>query len=287
MIMKISAAMISFCEERTIDLCLRSLKGIADEVIIVDTGSFDGTIKKAEKCLKDLHLPGKILQVKARTLGEARKAAWDECSNELILLTDSNLVFGEGLKAELKKKAQEGRICMLRSLNLMGDYEHLFTPLTFHSAHPSLFRRDQVEWRDLFDRPTVKKMGQRETLDSWAVNLSRVRPAWRYWLRGEAFLPQYSRNREHRTKSNIQYRWLRKPKYDSLIEYVEAEMGISFDTVKRIAPQWFLELLRKYARPLPPSISVDLPEVIAKEIENPRYKLVYEEGKIAGRLPEL
>ena len=40
---KISATVITFNEEKKIDQCIRSLLGVADEIIVVDSFSTDGT----------------------------------------------------------------------------------------------------------------------------------------------------------------------------------------------------------------------------------------------------
>lgn len=281
--MKISAALIAWNEVQTIDLCLKSLQGFADEVIVADTGSFDGTVEKAEECFSHLGLNGEVLNVKTKTLGQARLAAIGSCTHPWILLIDSNLVISVALKKELRQTSEKGYLGMVRSLNLMGDYEHYFTTLPFHSHHDVLFHKTMVVWLDDFDRPV--SIVRRLPVKNWAVNLSRVRPAWRYWYRGEAFM--LKGDREWRTPNNQQRNWLRMKKYASLEEYVETEQGMALGDVKEVAPSWFLELLRKFARPLRPKLRMRLPETILEELKNPRYKLIYENGEIVGRHPSL
>ena len=46
--MTISVCMIVKNEEKTLPVCLKSLEGIADELIVVDTGSTDSTVAVAE-----------------------------------------------------------------------------------------------------------------------------------------------------------------------------------------------------------------------------------------------
>ncbi|MBT8120600.1 MAG: glycosyltransferase, partial [Gammaproteobacteria bacterium] len=41
---KISACIISFNEEKKIEDCLKSLVGIADEIVVVDSNSTDNTV---------------------------------------------------------------------------------------------------------------------------------------------------------------------------------------------------------------------------------------------------
>ena len=281
--MKISAALIAWNEVDTIDLCLKSLKGLVDEVIIADTGSFDGTVKKAKECLSEQNISGEVLNVETYTLGQARRIALESAAHPWILLIDANLIISEALKKELLKTSEAGVISKIRSLNLMGDYTHYFTPLAYHDHHNTLFRKPDIVWGHDLDRPWPKKPGYK--LKPWAVNLSRVRPAWRYWYRGEAFTPESGR--EWRTPGNRQLKWINTRKYKSLIEYVEAEEGLTFDNVQDIAPKWFLKMLRRFAKPLSPKLKEQLPEVIKEELKNPRYKLVYEGSELVGRHPSL
>lgn len=281
--MKISVALISWCEESTIDLALKSLSGFADEVIVADTGSFDDTVNKAQQWIDRLDLTGEVVNITIRGLDQARQAAVEKCTCPWMLLMDSNQVLSEALKKELMRTVEAGRPGMVRSLNLMGDYEHYFTSLQFHSPHNMLFHRDMIQWIDGFDWP--RPVRRRAVLRNWAVNLGRVRPAWRIWLRGEAFYPKTGQ--EWRTPGNRQRSWLLGHLYNSLLEYVETEEGLSLDDVKRIAPEWFLDLLRRYSAPLKESHRQGLPEVIREEQKNPRYRLIYEGDEIVGRYPEL
>ena len=49
---KISATILAYNEEKRISACLASLRGVADEIIVVDSGSTDRTVEicKAEGC---------------------------------------------------------------------------------------------------------------------------------------------------------------------------------------------------------------------------------------------
>jgi len=280
---KISAALIAWNEVDTIDLCLKSLKGFVDEAVIADTGSFDGTIKKAEECLSAYHISGEVLNVKANTLGQARLAAIEKTTYDWILLLDANQVISNALKRELLESQKGGFVGMIRSLNLMGDYEHYFTALPLHSHHETLFHKTMMMWGDNYDRP-IPLFRQRR-LQRWAVNLSRVRSAWRYWYRGEAFTPETGR--EWLTKGNRQIHWLRDGRYSSLIDYVKEQEGLTFEDVKRIAPDWFLDQLQRFAKPLGPQFRKWLPEAIQEEQRDPRYRLIYQGDKIVGRHPYL
>lgn len=291
--MKISSSMICWNEAQTIDLALGSIADFVNEVVIVDTGSFDGTQKIAKETIDHLNLSGQVKEVKITKLLDARRAAFSLCTGNWVLIQDANIVLTEPLKQEMLRhiKIYPRVVGCMNSLNLMGDYEHLFDNRPFMAYHRDFVERNRVGWNTDKDHPTC--FGTARGFSSWAVNLSRVRPAWRYWLRGEAFDRRYydeamrKRDNGHQSKYNIQYHWQKADKYSSILEYVEAVKGITLDDVKRIAPDWFLNQLRLEARHLIPADKNKLPEIIKKELKNPRYKLIYEEGKIVGRLPEL
>jgi len=114
--------MIAWNEKSTIDLALKSIAGFVDEVVIADTGSFDGTISKANECIEDLNMGGEVISVSVTNMAQARHAAWRLCRNNVILLMDSNLVLPEVLKREImsfvgehtKKKWGIGKVCLRR-----------------------------------------------------------------------------------------------------------------------------------------------------------------------------
>ena len=292
----ISCAMISWNERFTIDLALRSIKGLVDEVVIADNGSFDGTQEIARKCMEELGLHGQVIDVKAKSLGQVRLASYNLCKGPWILLIDSNLVLSKAVRAKFLRMAtrNKNKIGCIRSLNLMGDYEHYFSGRPFHAHHPTFFKKGVMPFSDL-DRPTVNDRNKLKMIEPWAVNLSRVRPAWRSWYRGEPFDRRYykrgkrgkRKGKRKRVPTNRQRLWKRAKEYPSLIEFIEATEGLSFTDVKRFAPEWYLQELRTYARPLKPGMKKNLPIIIKEEQKSPRYQLIKENNKIVGRWPEL
>ena len=282
----VSVALISWNEKQTLDLCLKSLVDFADEIILVDTGSFDGTIKKAKRLYENLGITGKIISEKTRSLGEARFIAVKNCTYNWILLSDSNMVYGENIKKDFQKIIQTRKQAAMASLNLMGDYSHVFSPKPMNSHHLTLFMKDDVKWGNMVDRPTAKSRHMRK-LKSWSVNLSRVRPAWRYWYRGEPFDPSNRDESGWKTSSNRQYHWTKQVEYPSIMEYVEHEENMTLEQVKSVAPRWMLKMLQSHAKPLSTKQQHLLPETIKEEQKNPRYKLAYEGDTIIGRQPTL
>lgn len=304
--MKISCAMIAWNEESTIDLALKSIAGFVDEVVITDTGSFDGTISKANECIEDLNISGEVISVSVTNMAQARHAAWRLCRNDTILLIDSNLVLPELLKREIgsfvnrhtRRKWGMGKVGLQRigrvnTLNLIGDYEHCFgNPRCVTGYHSILFDRDNVSWGGRFSRVPLDRPHDRmftERLVGMSVNLSRVRPAWRCWYRGEPFDTVQYRDVEGGFKHsmNRSYNWMASGKYYSMVDYIEDTENLSLEDVKRIAPGWYLQNLSRHAKPLPVEFRQGLPEVIKEELKDPRYILIYEDDEIIDRRPEL
>ena len=89
---KLSAVIITFNEERNIQRCLESLAGIADEIIVVDSGSTDST----EKICSSFGV--KFIHHKFYGYIEQKNHAITHCSYEHILSLDAD----EALSAKLK-----------------------------------------------------------------------------------------------------------------------------------------------------------------------------------------
>lgn len=90
---KLSAAIITLNEERNIGRCLASIADIADEIVVIDSGSIDGT---KEICLKH---GVKFIQNPFEGHIEQKNFATGNCSHEYILSLDAD----EALSPELKK----------------------------------------------------------------------------------------------------------------------------------------------------------------------------------------
>lgn len=95
--MKISVAMITFNEERILRKTLESVKGLAEEIIIVDSGSTDATKSIAEE------FGAKFYTEAWKGYGPQRNSAIEKCKGEWILNIDAD----EEISVELKEKILE------------------------------------------------------------------------------------------------------------------------------------------------------------------------------------
>ncbi|MTH52033.1 glycosyltransferase [Bacillus mangrovi] len=98
----ISLCMIVKNEEDVIARCLESVKGIADEIIIIDTGSTDDTKKIVSRFTK------KVYDFKwVDDFAKARNFAFKKATKEYILWLDADDVFLEGDRKKFKKLKKE------------------------------------------------------------------------------------------------------------------------------------------------------------------------------------
>jgi len=284
--MKISCAVNAWNEASTIDLCLKSLQGFADEVIILDSGSIDGTPKIAQSCLEELGLSGEVKEVRAKTYFKFRLESINSCVGDWVLIQNSTTILSDALKKEFVNHMNTGKkgFVDVKSLNLMGDYAHFFGNRPFMAYHRMLAPRN-AEFGSSICEPVYKGRGRAAV--NWAVNLSRVRPSWRSWYRGEPFDRRHYDGSSWKHEANRQRRWIESRKYYDLIEYTEGEEGLTLEDVKRVAPSWYLRQLQLEATPLTPHLRQGLPEVIEEELRNPRYRLIKKGGMIIGREPSL
>ncbi len=81
----LSVSMIVRNEARNLPRCLESIKGLADEIVVVDTGSYDGTQEIIENS------GAKLVQSRWKDdFSEARNECLDHCAGDWILILDAD-----------------------------------------------------------------------------------------------------------------------------------------------------------------------------------------------------
>jgi glycosyltransferase involved in cell wall biosynthesis len=90
---KISAAIITYNEEKNIERCLSSLDGIADEIVVLDSNSTDNTQKICSK------FNVQFLERAFTDYSDQKNWAIDKCNYDIILSLDAD----EELSDELRK----------------------------------------------------------------------------------------------------------------------------------------------------------------------------------------
>ncbi|HEY1789940.1 MAG TPA: glycosyltransferase family 2 protein, partial [Verrucomicrobiae bacterium] len=116
---KLSVAMIVRNEARCLARCLDSIRALADEIVIVDTGSTDGTVEIAEA------FKAKVSQFKwVDDFSAARNFSLDQAAGDWILVLDGDEFAGEELVREIaefiKREPTIGRLRIVSDFRRHG-----------------------------------------------------------------------------------------------------------------------------------------------------------------------
>lgn len=95
--MKLSVAIITYNEERNIARTLQSVIGIADEVVLVDSGSTDLTLNIAQ----DFGPKVKIFAESWKGFAAQKNSAIEKCQGDWILSLDADEELSDGLQKEI------------------------------------------------------------------------------------------------------------------------------------------------------------------------------------------
>ncbi len=101
--MKISACVICLNEEKNMDRCLESLAW-CDEIIVVDSGSTDGTLEIARQ-----HTD-KVFEQEWLGYAGQKEFAWDKASNDWIFWVDADEAVTPELRSEIEARFEKGNL---------------------------------------------------------------------------------------------------------------------------------------------------------------------------------
>ena len=117
----ISAVIITYNEESTLERCLRSLHGVADEILILDSYSTDGTAAIAH------HLNARFQQHRFDGYGPQKRRAVDLAKYDWVLSLDAD----EALSPTLRES-----ILALKASPQVGCTAYAFNRLTYYCGRP-------------------------------------------------------------------------------------------------------------------------------------------------------
>lgn len=140
--MQISAVIITHNEEQNIARCLESMQGIADEIIVLDSGSTDGTVAICERLGAVVHIHP------FDGYAEQKNRANALATNAIILSVDADEVLSPALKDSIiKAKASwiGGGYRVNRLTMFCGKFMRYGG--WYPDANIRLFDRNAGEWR--------------------------------------------------------------------------------------------------------------------------------------------
>lgn len=98
----LSVVIITFNEEKNIGRCLESVRGLADEVVVVDSLSVDGTKKICSE------FGARFIEQAFLGYIEQKNFALDQASNDMVLSLDADEAVDDELKAAIVRVKQAG-----------------------------------------------------------------------------------------------------------------------------------------------------------------------------------
>jgi glycosyltransferase involved in cell wall biosynthesis len=98
----LSAIIITLNEENNIGRCLVSLKGVADEVLVIDSGSTDAT---SSICRENGAI---VIETEWKGYAATKNFGNDQAKGDVILSIDADEVLSEQLRASILKEKERG-----------------------------------------------------------------------------------------------------------------------------------------------------------------------------------
>jgi glycosyltransferase involved in cell wall biosynthesis len=142
--MRISAAIITLDEERNIGRCLESLTGVADEVVVLDSGSRDGT----ERICRE---HGAVFACQPWLgYGPQKNAAVERATHPWVLSLDADEALSDELRGSIRRLKEEGPAADAYEVSRLNWYCGRF--LRHSGWYPDrkvrLWRRGAARWAD-------------------------------------------------------------------------------------------------------------------------------------------
>jgi glycosyltransferase involved in cell wall biosynthesis len=152
---KLSVAIITLNEEKNIAACIKSVKSIADEIVVVDSQSTDKTVEIASQ------LGAKIITQKFLGHIEQKNLALHSCSQPYVLSLDADERLDEkaivAIKHQKEKNfAYDGYV--FKRLTFIGN-----DPVKYGSWYPDkkirLVKKEVAEWKGVNPHDTLTITG--------------------------------------------------------------------------------------------------------------------------------
>lgn len=322
----VAVTTVAFNEGSIVDIGLESVRDLADEVVFVDNGSTDGTQEVAEKQLESMEIPYQIHHKPELDLADLRYFAIQQTDADWILIVDADhaILDTDIIRQCIREAGKETRYYRFKYLRLFGDFEHTYKDKpSIGGLHPALIRNSakiinakeatrfntpyldepiRYLWQFIPDH-NIDALSRLWSFisESFPGSKSRDLPHLPYHKRVDKDLvgvnmngcKSASRMLCRQDLAGLEQMGREKGETPTLKEFSMGKRG--FESVSEYddyATEWFLEHLREEVDRLENQVDRRkeeiLPPVILDEIANePRYRLLYDDGEIVGRIPDI
>lgn len=178
----ISAVVITLNEARNIEDCVKALKQVTDDVIVLDSGSSDGTQEIATKN------GAKVISIKWKGYGPTKNMANDLVKNDWILSIDADEVLTPELIEEIKQTELDPQ--NIYAINILPNYcgEWIYHSGWFPSYKKRLYHRHTVRWDEREVHENLSWQGDRNIVRfKHVLHHYSYRTAQDHLLKGEKY----------------------------------------------------------------------------------------------------
>lgn len=292
--MGISAVVAMKNEDYTLPLCLNSLIGFADQVIIIDNGSEDNSLELAKKFKSDNdgQIEVDIIEMPGALLGDCREAGLRATRYQWHLRWDADMIAHTDGDFDMKKLREKAlsdntpRTIQLPRINLTGDLFHAFKQKDWDSGEPILiwFNKD-ITYQEFgkFDTVRVPKY------------YSQMQETLNYYFHCQGLKSDTNLiHRFHyffwREKYNSYSNSNRPEKLESFEQFVKERNLFLFGTNNtcKVKYRYQRQCVQNFEK-LNKSKFGDFPKVLRKEInkKEQRFEIIYKEGEIYNRIDRM
>jgi len=152
----LSVVIIAKNEGKRITACIDSVRGWADEILVVDDESTDSTVKVAQE------LGAKVLIKKMEIEGKHRNWTYVQAKNDWVFSLDADERLTDDLKKEitdLLSSNPEFNVFSVPRRNFIGDYWIRWGGF-YPAPQIKLFRKDKFKWEEAEVHPRAFPVGK-------------------------------------------------------------------------------------------------------------------------------
>lgn len=181
----ISAVVITLNEAINIKDCIISLKGVTDDIVVMDTGSTDNTIEIAKEA------GARVFQTKWLGYGPTKNHAVTFAKYDWILSIDADERINQELAAEIKQLKLNTK--HIYAINILTNYCGTWIRHSgwFPSFKKRIYHRNTVQWddREVHENLILDHTNQVIKLDGVLLHYS-YRTSEDHWKKGQRYAKQ-------------------------------------------------------------------------------------------------
>jgi len=252
-----------------------SIKDLADEIVVVDNGSDDGTQDIVRMLQKEKGLPIFFYEQPQLNLLDLSNFALERTRFHWVVKWDGDMVAhttGKFTSSELRKRIlsldkRRYYAIYLRHINLAGDLFHQETNKQVHIEEYIYTYSDKIKFVHIKQFEAIQFPKYYKPLfwyEPYSFHIS-VKSS-RHMFIIDSFLGEWLETRSYK-------------KFNRIEDFVTSKIGTNWNEAEKSFMINFCKNLVPYNQ----NLFGNYPELLKPYLKNPKYKLIYQNGKIVGR----